>query len=205
MIGKRFEPRSDDDIVTLVDENALAWIFLRDEEGPFATAAPVRPIVVGGRLRKLVGHVPRGWRIARHLEAPRETLILVLGPHGYISPSWMSDRTQAPTWNFRSAQFLTEAQLVEDQAFLEAHLRDLTAATERGRDRAWHIDEMGPRMQKLAARIVAFEARIIGAEGRFKLGQDENDQTFCEITHTLERDCCIDLLDWMRRYNPSRS
>lgn len=204
MTKNRFEPRSEDDIVALVDENALAWIFLRDEQGPFATAAPVRPGIVDGRLRKLVGHVPRGWRVARCLETTREALILVAGPHGYISPSWMSDRTQAPTWNFTSAQFLTEAGLVDDPAFLDAHLRDLTAATERGRDRSWHVDEMGERMRKLAARIVAFEARIIKTESRFKLGQDENDQTFDEITDALGRAGSADLLRWMHAFNSER-
>lgn len=206
MTNARFAPRSDGDVLELVDRNPLVWIFLQDDDGPFVTAVPARPGIVDGRLEKLVGHVPRGWRIAKCLESAREALILVLGPHAYISTSWMSNRTQAPTWNFASAQFVTQAELIDEPSFLEAHLRDLTASMERGRDQAWHIDEMGSRMQTLAARIVAFEARIVSIESRFKLGQDENDATFGEIVQVLERSAgTAGLLQWMRAFNPGRS
>jgi predicted FMN-binding regulatory protein PaiB len=202
--ANRFEPRSGD-VATLVAENPLAWIFLRDADGPFATAAPVRPVVADGRLTKLVGHVPRHARIAARLESPCEALFLILGPHGYVSPSWLSDRTQAPTWNFTSAQFIAEARLCDDPAFLDAHLRDLTATLEQGRDRAWHVDEMGARLHKLAAHIVAFEALILSENCRFKLGQDENDRTYQEIVRGLGEEGDSHLLDWMRMYNPSRN
>ncbi|HWM28236.1 MAG TPA: FMN-binding negative transcriptional regulator [Woeseiaceae bacterium] len=201
----QFRPRSSEDVARLVDENPLAWIFLQDPEGPFATAAPVRPGGTEGQLTKLIGHVPRSGRMAACLKSPCEALLLFLGPHGYISPSWMSDRTQAPTWNFTSAQFVAEIELVDDPAFLERHLRDLTSAMERARARAWHIDEMGDRMQKLAARIIAFEARIICTQARFKLGQDESDQTYPEIVSGLELDSHSRLLQWMHRFNPDRS
>lgn len=200
----RFKPRSDDDIVTLLDENALTWIFFSDEIGPFATAAPVRPVVVGGRLQRLVGHVPRGCRVAKCLESPQEALILALGPHSYISPSWMSDRAQAPTWNFASAQLLADVELVDDPAFLKAHLCDLVAATERNRRQAWHIDELGARMQKLASRIIAFEGRILSMNGRFKLGQDENDETYREIVRELDQTGLQQLTRWMRRFDGGR-
>lgn len=200
----RYKARSNDDVIALAEENPLAWIFVQDAVGPFATAAPVRPSVTEGQLTKLVGHVPRGGRMARCLASGREALLLILGPHGYISPSWMSDRTQAPTWNFTSAQFIAEIALVDDPGFLENHLRDLTASLERHRDRAWHIDEMGDRLRELAARIVAFEARIISAEERFKLGQDETDQTYREVIRALGQDADPRLMDWMQKYNPSR-
>lgn len=199
-----FEAASDNDVVTLVDEHPLAWMFLADDDGPFATAAPVRPALVDGRLAKLVGHVPRGRRTAACLSRPARALILFLGPHGYVSPSWMSDRTQAPTWNFTSVQFDTEARLVDDPQALEYHLRDLTASLERSREAAWNVDEMGPRFERLAARVVAFEARILGSENRFKLGQDENDQTFREIADGLEQEGSAALLRWMRKYNAFR-
>lgn len=200
----RFDLSSSDDILTLVNENPLAWIVLEDKEGPFATATPVTPEVIEGRLGKLVGHVPRTSRVVRCLSSPCGALLLVLGPHGYVSPSWMSDRTQAPTWNFTSVQFVVGIQLVDDPAFLEAHLRDLTRLTERGRDNGWQVDEMGARMKKLAARIVAFEAQIISIASRFKVGQEETNETFSEIVRGLERNGDVRLVRWMRRFNAER-
>jgi transcriptional regulator len=201
----RFGSHGHDGVVRLVTENPLAWIFVQDGDGPFATAAPIRPVAADGLLNSLIGHVPRGRRIAKCLEQKTRGLILVLGPHGYISPSWMSDRTQAPTWNFTSVQFVAELRLVDDSLFLESHLRDLTGALERGRTRAWNVDEMGARLEKLAARIVAFEATIIGRDDRFKLGQNEDDRTYAEIIRALEDEGKRDLLAWMRAFNSRRN
>ena len=204
MGSRRYSARDGDDLVRLVDENPLVWIFLDDETGPFATGAPVRPIVADGQLQQLIGHVPRGSRIHRALGSPCKGLILVLGPHGYVSPSWLSDRTQAPTWNFTSARLVATLEAIEDHALLEDHLRDLVKAMERSREDAWRVEEMGPRMQRLAAGVVAFGAKITDRECRFKLGQNEDDQTFAEIMRGLEREGNKGLRRWMREFNPSR-
>ena len=204
MGSERYAARDADDLVRLVDENPLVWIFLEDEVGPFATGAPVRPVVANGQLQQLIGHVPRGSRVHRALGAPRKGLILVLGPHGYVSPSWLGDRTQAPTWNFTSARLLATLEAIEDPALLEDHLHDLVRAMERSREDAWRVEEMGPRMQRLAAGVVAFDAKITDRECRFKLGQDEDDQTFAEIMRGLERERNEGLRRWMREFNPSR-
>lgn len=205
MSRQRFAARNGGDTVRLVERNPLAWIFLTDEDGPFATAVPIRPSLEDDDLRTLIGHVPRRTRIARAFEDGPRALILILGPHGYVSPSWMSDRTQAPTWNFASAQFVADIELVDDENYLEGHLRDLTGALESDRDGAWQVDEMGQRYEKLAARIVAFEARIVSRDARFKLGQDESDRTFREILDALESQGDAALAELMREFNDERS
>ena len=200
----RYAPRNDDDIVRLVEENPLSWVFLRDAAGSYATAVPIRPVLDSGRLSRLVGHVPRASRIAHNLVHASQGLILVMGPHGYISPSWLSDRTQAPTWNYTSAQFTADLRLVEESGFLEDHLRDLTGAMEHGRINAWTVGEMGHRFQSLSARIIPIVATIRRTESRFKLGQNENDQTYGEIIYALAGASKARLMKWMSMFNPNR-
>lgn len=201
---RRFAARACTDILHLVERNPLAWIFVTDDHGPYATAVPIRPSLEDDGLRKLIGHVPRQTRIARAFEAGVRALVLILGPHGYVSPSWMSDRTQAPTWNFAQAQFVAEVELVDDETYLAWHLRDLTRALEGGREGAWRVEEMGHRYEKLAARIVAFEARILSSDARFKLGQDESGRTFGEIVDALESQGDAVLAALMREFNDER-
>jgi transcriptional regulator len=50
----------------------------------------------------IVGHVGRPDDLIHGLGA-RELLVVVQGPHGYISPGWYDGGTQVPTWNFVSA------------------------------------------------------------------------------------------------------
>ena len=92
--------------------------------------------------------------------SPR-ALILFNGPQGYMSPSWVSDRTWAPTWNYAVVQYLVTVEFDETPARLDAHLHDLVDAMERGRPKAWHPSEMGERYEKLRRMIVPFDAKVI--------------------------------------------
>lgn len=50
----------------------------------------------------IVGHVGRPDDLVHGL-GERELLVVVQGPHGYISPGWYGGGSQVPTWNFVSA------------------------------------------------------------------------------------------------------
>lgn len=50
----------------------------------------------------VVGHVGKPDDMIHGL-GQRELLIVVQGPHGYISPGWYGDVASVPTWNFVSA------------------------------------------------------------------------------------------------------
>ncbi len=50
----------------------------------------------------VVGHVGKPDDMIHGL-GERELLIVVQGPHGYISPGWYGDVQSVPTWNFISA------------------------------------------------------------------------------------------------------
>jgi len=50
----------------------------------------------------VVGHVGKPDDLIHGL-GDRELLLIVQGPHGYISPGWYGDVASVPTWNFVSA------------------------------------------------------------------------------------------------------
>ena len=50
----------------------------------------------------IVGHVGKPDDMIHGL-GERELLVVVQGPHGYISPGWYGDSANVPTWNFVSA------------------------------------------------------------------------------------------------------
>jgi len=50
----------------------------------------------------IVGHVGKPDDLIHGL-GQRELLVVVQGPHGYISPGWYGDVQSVPTWNFVSA------------------------------------------------------------------------------------------------------
>jgi transcriptional regulator len=182
-----FQPRSDQDVLRLLHEQPFGWLISGHGETFRATGLPFRPrLGPNGKLVGLWSHFARSNPQYELLKRDPRAQILILGANGYISPSWMADRTQAPTWNYASVQFLTHVSFIEEDTGLERVLRDLIGAMEAGRPHAWSIEDMGARYGKLAQRIVAFEANIVEMRPKFKLGQDERRDVFADIMRGLE-------------------
>jgi transcriptional regulator len=116
----------------------------------------------------------------------------------------VSNRTWAPTWNYTVVQFLVTIAFDETPARLDAHLHDLVEAMEEGRPGAWHPSEMGARYETLKRMIVPFEATVVEQRAKFKLGQDERDAVFTDITSALDGAGSDALVAWMRELNPGR-
>ncbi|MDB6041602.1 MAG: FMN-binding negative transcriptional regulator [Gammaproteobacteria bacterium] len=204
MTQEKFAARSPGDIARLVRSHPLAWIISLGTGEPCATLLPMRPVEVDGRVEGLAGHFARSNPQLQVLKTQPRVLIFFLGVHGYVSPSWMADRTQAPTWNYASAQFDADIELFEEPARIETHLRDLVTTQEAGRPGGWMIDEMGPRYHSLSRGVIGFLARVRATRARFKLGQDERDDVFSDIVRGLERQGSTELVDWMREFNEHR-
>ncbi len=200
-----FAPKSEEQVLRLVLGHPLAWVVSLDDSGFRATPLPLRPRIGGdGRIEALEGHMARSNAHCAALQRDARALILFSGPQGYISPSWVSNRTWAPTWNYAVVQFLVTIAFDEMPARLDAHLHDLVGAMERGRADAWHPSEMGARYETLKRMIVPFEAKVVEQRAKFKLGQDERDAVFGDITAALGRTDSDALLAWMRELNPGR-
>ena len=201
MSQDRFAPRTDADVDRLIAEHPLAWVVSGLGAEIRATPLPIRPrFDTDGRLTHLVGHFARSNPQVEGLRHDPRALILFLGPQGYISPSWMGDRTQAPTWNYASAQFLVEVELMSDPDELQALLQDLIDTVEARRPDAWRLEEMGERFARLSRMIVGFQAHILDTRAKFKLGQDERDDVFADILAGLEATGGVNLREWMREF-----
>lgn len=200
-----FAARRPGDVLELVRASPLAWIVCGRGEDFHASLMPIRPwLMDGARITGFASHLPRAHPQVRQLERDPDAHLLFLGPHGYISPSWLEDRSQAPTWNFTSARFRVRVEFMKKPGELRAHLDDLVDAMEAGRPNAWSIPEMGGRLHELMPRIVGFVAHMVDVEERFKLGQDERDEVFADQCAGLEAVGDAPLLEWMRKFNPDR-
>jgi predicted FMN-binding regulatory protein PaiB len=198
----KYAPASPTMVADLVRAYPLAWI-VSPASDVAATPLPLRPVVdAEGRIEALLGHFARSNPQVDALRADPRARVLLLGPSGYISPSWMADRTQAPTWNYASVEFRVEVAFTEDEADLRAVLDDLIAAMEAGRPGAWAAGDMGARYGLLASRIIAFRARVLEVRAVLKLGQDERDDVYADILAGLGDG---DLVDWMMRLNRGRA
>jgi predicted FMN-binding regulatory protein PaiB len=204
-VPTRYLPATDDAVADLVRAQPLAWIVSGEPGGSQTTPLPVRAeLDAGGQVVALIGHFARRNPQVDALKADPRALILFMGPHAYISPSWLTDRTQAPSWNYASAAFEVELAFDEDPAFARMVLDDVIGAMEAGRQRAWSIPEMGERYDRILRGIIPFRATVIAARPAFKLGQDERDDVYAELLAGLEADGEAEMAALMRTHNPGR-
>ena len=195
-----FERYEDGDIADLIRDYPLAWVAAR---GADAAPASLLPLLAerdaAGQVTALIGHMARHNPLHGALAADGRALILFQGPQGYVSPTFVSNRSWAPTWNYVQIRIDADLQLEPDGG--DAALAALVEAMEEGRPNRWHISDMGPRYGKLVPMIIAFRARVLRLEARFKLGQDERPEVLREILANLSDPA---LAAWMRRFNPGR-
>ena len=199
----RYRP-SPAELLELVTGAPLAWIV---SAGPdlCVTPLPLRPRVdPEGRLTALAGHFPGSSPHLAVLRAQPRALMLFTGPQAYISPSWMSERTWAPTWHSATAAFAVDVAFDDDPAVLRETLADLIDAQEAGRPKAWRLEETGERYARLAPNIHAFRAEIRETRAAFRLGQDEGPAEFAQILTGLRGEGREDMAGLMERFALAR-
>ncbi|MGN6761003.1 MAG: FMN-binding negative transcriptional regulator [Leifsonia sp.] len=70
----------------------------------------------------LLSHVGRPDEQLHEL-GEHELLVIVQGPHGYISSSWYDENPAVPTWNFVTAHFSGVPELLSDEENLDVLAR----------------------------------------------------------------------------------
>lgn len=169
-----FAPRSPGDVPALIARHPLAWVVSHDFD---ATPLPLLSETdARGTLVALFGHMSRRNPQRAAFERDPRALILFSGPDAYVSPGLVSNPTWGPTWNYAVVRIVADLVFVPKEN--DASIRRLSEHLEGD---AWTVEQMGRRYEELKEHVVAFRASVRSCEAVFKLGQDEDDQTFAEI------------------------
>ena len=197
----KFAPSSPDAIDHLIAAHPFALMISANDGMPLATPLPLLLERGSDGAATLIGHFPRAHPHTEVLRRDPRALAVFMGSHGYISPSWLADRTQAPTWNYETAQLEIDVKIDDSTDATDAALSRLVEHMERGRPNAWSIADMGPRYAKLSGAVVAFRAHVTAVHMKFKLGQDERSDVRADILAGLAGTGQQSLLEAMAREN----
>src|SRR5438093_1563819 len=158
----------------LIRAESFATLVTVDEVGaPFATHLPFLLDARRGPLGTLLGHVARANPHWRHLAAAhasgRPVLVVVQGPHAYVSPAWYHVHPSVPTWNYVAVHAYGLPALIEDPARVKALLTTLVQTHEAGRPAPWTFESLPEAyVDGMIRGIVAFEIPIDRLEGKAK-------------------------------------
>jgi transcriptional regulator len=121
-----------DVIVRLIVENPWATLVSHTSAGLVASHYPVILDDEAGELAILT-HVGRPDEEIHEL-GQHELLVIIQGPHGYISSSWYDEKPAVPTWNFITAHLSGVPEVLT----AEENLRVLARLVDRFEDPVSH-------------------------------------------------------------------
>ena len=161
-----FEPASERDVTRLVLDHPFAWL-VTSADGEFAaTPLPLRPVVDEPGRSHGAARSLRAAQPARRAGASRAAHAGAVhwARTATFRPSWLTDRTRTPTWNYASAQYVVDIEFTEEPAATDAVVRDLVDAMEAGRPRTrGRCGDWGRATSGCVTGIIAFRAHIARA------------------------------------------
>ncbi|HEX7155159.1 MAG TPA: FMN-binding negative transcriptional regulator [Thermoanaerobaculia bacterium] len=195
------QPRSTADVLRVIEEHMFATMVTWSSEGALASHLPFLIDPARGEHGTLLAHMARANPHSALLGKGEESLVMFLGPHAYISPSWYEDRATAPTWDYVAVHCYGNARCHStDEA--RQNIARLIAVVEAPSPQPWSMSELGEtEVRRLLEHVVSFEIPITRIEGKFKLNQGEKvARTQAAIAH-LEQNGEAAMAAYLRRYN----
>jgi transcriptional regulator len=156
----------------LIEENPWATLVSSNNGELVASHYPVLLDDSQGQLT-IVTHVGRPDEEVHGFGSGNELLLIVAGPHGYISPSWYAPgATPAPTWNFSVAHCYGVPEILSPEENLQVLTR-LVAHFEEHVERPLYLDpEVGRR---IAPGTVGIRLPITRFVCKVKMSQDKDE------------------------------
>lgn len=162
----------------LMRAQPLATLVTQSADGPVANHIPLLLEVGAGRCT-LSGHLPRSNPAWKDHSAGAPVLALFHGPQAYVSPSWYASKADGgrvvPTWNYTAVHARGTLRVIDDAAWLRAHLEAITASQESRFDHPWQVsDAPADFTAQLMRGLVGIEIEVTSLEGKWKIGQNRS-------------------------------
>ena len=199
-IPKHFaEPRVDV-LHQLIRARPLSTLVTLSSGGLNANHIPLHLSQEPGPFGALRGHVARANPIWHDLAKDVEALAIFHGPDCYVSPSWYPTKAQTgkvvPTWNYAVAHAYGTVRVIDDPAWIRAHLRTLTAHSEAAFPVPWQLDDAPADFtQKLIGAVVGIEIVITRLAGKWKTSQNQSAENQAGVVRGLAASGVADAIE----------
>ncbi|MBD8610722.1 FMN-binding negative transcriptional regulator [Frigoribacterium sp. CFBP 13729] len=175
-----------DEVRRLVRENPWATIVASTADGIVASHYPVvlEDDPADPDAIVLVSHVGRPDERSLEL-GTSEVMVIVQGPHGYVSPGWYPAEQIIPTWNHVTAHLWGTPEILSDDENFRV-LGELVDHFERvmPEPSTLTLDEEGSR--RVAKGTVGIRLRVTRFDARAKLSQNKAPEVVDRIVDELE-------------------
>jgi transcriptional regulator len=183
------------EVKRLIRENPWATIVSNTANGLVASHYPVileETVLDGdgdgdgdGDEISIVSHVGRPDEQLHEL-GQHEILVIVQGPHGYISPTWYQNDDFVPTWNHVTAHLYGTPEILDEQENFRV-LDELVDHFEKRMPHPGSLDIDEPTARRIAKGTVGIRLRVTRFDARLKLSQNKPAEVMDRVITELER------------------
>ena len=184
----------------LIERDAFVTLVTVADGLPFVSHLPVLYARDGDRI-VIEGHWARPNPQARHAGP---ALVIVHGPHAYLSPGWYADKEEAarvPTWNYAVAHLHGMLESTEDTDRLASIVDRLSQANEARVGNDWRFEHDRDDHVRQLRGIIGFRFTVGHVELKFKLSQNHpvaNVEGAAAALHRLGGEDNVAVADLMR-------
>jgi transcriptional regulator len=182
----------------LIRQSGLATLVSMTAEGLIASHAPLMLDPEPAPYGTLIGHLAKANPHARLAKIDVQTLAIVQGPDGYITPSYYAAKREhgkvVPTWNYAAIHAYGTLEAFDDPARLLDVVTRLTRRHEEARSQPWAVSDAPEAfIQGMLRGIVGIALPIARLEGKTKMSQNRPAADIQGVVEGLRQDGQEDL------------
>lgn len=169
-------------ILEFLEQNEFATVVAYDGEKPVASHLLVEVVEEGGSIY-INSHMSKANPLWKLFDADREALVIFLGAHTYISPTWYN-HVNVPTWNYQAVHVYGKPRLIAERDETYRLLERLVDRHEKdGRYKMGTLPQ--DFVEKEMRGVMAFQIAVTRIEANYKLSQNRDDEDYRNIIARL--------------------
>lgn len=177
-LPKHFEETRTEVLHQLMRAHPLGTLVTLGSGGLNANHIPFELDPKCGPFGTLRAHVARNNPVWHDAATDQDSLAVFQGAQAYISPSLYATKKEThrvvPTYNFIAVHAYGRLRVIDDAAWLRAHLGRLTHGFESQREEPWKIDDApDDYIDKLLSALVGIEIPVTRLIGKWKVSQNQ--------------------------------
>ena len=180
---------SDQNIISEhIHNNNFATVITERKGIPIASHLPLILEEEDNKPARLLGDMAVKNDHWRDFYDGNEALVIFLGPHTYISPSWYKNDNMVPTWNYSAVHVYGVPGIIEETWETIGILERATEIFEPQEKSKWSLKTLDQKLlDTMISNIVAFKISISRIEAKRKMGQNRRDEDVPGAIQKLEQ------------------
>lgn len=174
---------SDDDILRLVARHPWVTLVSATSTGLVVSPLPVLPAPDADGV-EIVGHLART-DAETHEVGECQAVVVVQGPHGYVSAGWYACGPYVPTWNYVTVHLHGRLTVLDAAATLDVLDRTVDHF-ESVRPTPFRMRDVQAYAERLAPAVVGFRLTPDRVVAKAKLSQDKPAEDVAGVLRGLE-------------------